>query len=205
MNATTTILWAFLALQGGAKPQEPAPARAAYEQARREYQLGHYGQAADAFAELYRSQGDPVMLFNAAQSLRLAGRGPEAIAAYKGYLRDRPEAQNRAMVEYKIRELEAPQGPRAKRREPSEMDLVDPMEPSPRPPITTPTPRTVPAAALPMASSRPSPAPAPVWKKWWVWTAVGGALVAGTVVAVAATSRGSDVPGTPLGNQGIFR
>ena len=45
----------------------------------------------------------------------------------------------------------------------------------------------------------PPPAPeTPVYKRWWFWTAVGGAVVAGTVTALAlGSSSGPTSPGGP--------
>jgi len=37
----------------------------------------------------------------------------------------------------------------------------------------------------------------PVYKKWWFWTIVGGAVLAGTVTAIAVASGGSNGPGGP--------
>jgi hypothetical protein len=199
VTAAAVALVAVLAAQGApAAPAGNADARAVFERARREHQIGNYPAAADGFAECWRRTGDPTHLFNTAQSLRLAGRDAEAIAAYRGYLRERPDAGNRALVEAKIRDLEAARGrPRAAPRA-SDSELVDPLTPEP-------ARRPVPPAALPSAERRAEPASdKPLWKRWWLWTAVGAAVVGGTVVAVAA-SRGTDVPGTPLGNQGIFR
>lgn len=202
ITATTIVLAAALALQGGgAKPQQdPSTDRAVFEQARREHQLGNYDAAAATFSELYRRTGDATMLFNTAQALRLAGHNSEALAAYRGYLRERPDAGTKAMVDAKIREMEAAAAlPPGKRHAPerSETDLVDPMT-EPR--------RGVPTAALPSGEAkRDSGAAKPVWKRWWLWAAVGTAVVGGTVAAVAVSRSGTDIPGTPLGNQGIFR
>jgi tetratricopeptide (TPR) repeat protein len=76
------------------------------EQARRAYNLGHWAEAADGYEKAYRLHPDPVLLFDRAQALRNLGRVPEALANYRAYLREMPDAQNRVAVEARIRELE---------------------------------------------------------------------------------------------------
>lgn len=206
---TASILVLLLAMQEG----EAREMKDLFERARREHQLGNYEAAATTFSDVYRKTGDPTMLFNAAQSLRLAGRSPEALAAYRGYLRDRPDAPNRPLVESKIAELlaeAAPRGGAPARAAPAQSgppratdaDIVEPQPASKRIHATKP----VPPAALAM---NPMPSPpaseSPQKHKWWLWATIGAVVVTGTVVTVAVASRRPDVPGTPLGNQGIFR
>lgn len=205
---TATAIMVILALQGDASGPE---AKALFERARREHQLGNYEAAGASFSELYRKTGESTVLFNAAQSLRLAGKNAEALAAYRGYLRERPDAENRAMVEAKIRELEAAlrQGaspPRPTQADVAAADLVDPvpLRPPSAPRARVGRPET-PKDALPTAKPAAEDRSAPAWRwRWWAWAAV-GAVVLGSTIAVVAASRGTDVPGTPLGNQGIFR
>jgi hypothetical protein len=192
------VLATMLAAQGVPSAPAKGEAYAAFEQARREHQLGNYQAAAEGFARCYRATGDPTFLFDTAQSLRLAGRDAEAIAAYRGYLRERPDAPNRVAVEARIRGLEARRTtPVAEAPKVSDNELVDPVTEPSRRPIS-------PLVALPLPLPRTDLVEKPVWRRWWFLAAVGAVVVSGVVVAATA-SHGTNIPGTPLGNQGIFR
>jgi hypothetical protein len=104
------VLLTALALPAGAaEPQAGVgveQARQTFERAHRAYNLGHWHEAADGFAEAYRMTGDPILLFDRAQALRQGGRLGEAITAYRAYLREKPDAPNRTEVEQRIHSLE---------------------------------------------------------------------------------------------------
>jgi hypothetical protein len=72
-------------------------------------------------------------------------------------------------------------------------------EPAQEPP-RVPTPREAAeahATAAPTPSVQPTDEQRPIWKKWPFWAAVGGAVVAGIVIAVAAS--GDDGPSCNAG------
>lgn len=145
---TVMILW--FAMQ----PTEVDAARKSFESAKREYNIGQFDRASRLFEEAYRISGDPILLYNIAQSHRQFGRRGEAIQAYKAYLREVPTADNRVAVEARIKDLESStdRGPA-----PTAFDLVDP-EVSPsrfRRPPTVP----VPSAAITTKSQMPDPTP----------------------------------------------
>jgi tetratricopeptide (TPR) repeat protein len=158
----------------GARPAVAAtdddPAREAFEQARRAYNLGRWQEAADGFERAYRLLGDPVLLFDRGQALRRAGRPDEAIASYEAYLRERPDAANRAQVEAHIRALELSR---------------------PRQGVTPPIPERAEAAPVPadIAAPRAAPAARPSPRRWLPWVG------AGVTVALAgsATAMGLSV------------
>jgi hypothetical protein len=63
---------------------------------------------------------------------------------------------------------------------------IDREHPQP-PPTVTPAPATTPAVTEPAtttAATTNDRATTPVYKKWWLWTLVGGVVVAGVVVGV---------------------
>jgi hypothetical protein len=120
-----------LASRAAGSSDGEAQARAAFEEAKRAYNLSHWDEAADGFAKAYRLSGDPVLLYDRAQALRRAGRLEDAVATYRAYLRERPDAPNRAAVEAKIDTLE--QSVRAReigvQPTPVEADIADPVSP----------------------------------------------------------------------------
>jgi hypothetical protein len=77
-----------------------------------------------------------------------------------------------------------------------------PLAPSPAPPqALAPAPAAPPLAPGTLAiAAVPAPAstPAPVYKKWWFWTAIGAVIVAGVVIGVAASAAPSR-PACPAG------
>ncbi len=68
-----------------------------------EYNLGQYVEAARDYEAAYLQTLDPNLLFNVAQSFRLAGDTDKAITAYRSYLRSNPRGEQRALAEGKLR------------------------------------------------------------------------------------------------------
>jgi tetratricopeptide (TPR) repeat protein len=66
--------------------------------------------------------------------------------------------------------------------------------------------RAPPAAGARLGAPSPAkPSPRPIWKRWWVWTAVGVALGAGiTAAALASRSTSPSVPVTDLGDRKFY-
>ncbi len=64
-----------------------------------EYDVGHFDQALDLYAKAYERYPKPALLFDIGQCHRLLGHFERAIFFYQGYLRGKPDAANRALVE----------------------------------------------------------------------------------------------------------
>jgi len=65
--------------------------------------------------------------------------------------------------------------------------------------------RTPALPAAPGGAGAARPKPAPVWKRWWLWTAVGVALGAGiTAAALSGQSTSPAIPATDLGNKKFY-
>lgn len=159
-----------------------AGAKRLYESGSKHFDLGEYEEALRDFKEGYRLKDDPVFLYNIAQCQRVLHLRADAVRSYKGYLRRRPTAPNRADVELKIATLEREQAEEAARPKP---------EPKPEPtPVVTP----VAVAAPNIIVAAPPPKKTPIYKKWWLWTAVGGVVVVGLGVGLGVgltRNRGS--------------
>jgi tetratricopeptide (TPR) repeat protein len=199
-----------------ARAEDRAKARTAYDAAKQHYKLGEYREAQEGFKEAYRNYENPIFIFDLAQCQRQLGEREEAIHSYRMFLVEKPDAPNRRKVEDMIATLEkqraspptpasapgsqeeppikqsAPPTPSAPKLNPL---LVAPPTETPsvksRPtdaPVTTP-PRETPAPALATVESAPPPFRKPVYKRWWLWTAVGAVVVVGVVgISVAATT-----------------
>ena len=103
------ILCALVALGAEARaqltPQQKAEARKHYDAGSRKFDVGEYDSAAEEFKAAYEIVGDPVILYNIAQSYRLAQKHDLALRFYKTYLRKVPDTKNRAEVESRIEDL----------------------------------------------------------------------------------------------------
>ena len=152
------------------------------------FDLGEYREALNDFKEGYRLKDDPVFLYNIAQCHRLLNQNTEALRAYKTYLRRAPTAPNRGEVERKIAAIEEAQAAanKATTTPPNQVLPPDTHGTGDTTATTTPsTTTTAPATNEPsttnaLTASAPPPSDrTPIYKKWWLWTAVG-------VVAVGA-------------------
>jgi tetratricopeptide (TPR) repeat protein len=142
-------------------------ARAHYTQGTKLYDLGRYHDAAKEYEAAFERKDDPALLFNIAQAYRLGHDYADSIRAYKSFLRRVPDTEQRAQVEAHIREMQL---------------LLDKQQPPPpvAPTVATPPPAVTP----PPAGEEPRAERTPLYKKWWLWTIVGGVVVAGAVVGI---------------------
>jgi tetratricopeptide (TPR) repeat protein len=173
------------------KPAQPSPAaardertaRARFEQAREAFGAGRYEEALGLFRESHALSHKPVLLYNIANTLDRLRRDQEAIPAYERYLTELPEADNRAQVESRLVVL---------RRSAEEQEARRAILPSPA--------QLAAASVGPAADLTPTSAPAndaqPLRKKWWLWTAVGSAVVAAVVVGAMLATQSDPEPRT---------
>ncbi|MEO6955073.1 MAG: hypothetical protein ABI321_24955 [Polyangia bacterium] len=168
-------------------------ARQRYDAGTRHYNLAEYADALVQFKEGYRLRPDPVFLFNIAQCYRLLSEPEEAATFYRSFLREQPEAPNRADVERMVGEQEAiahAKRDRAANAERAKAVVVLPVAP---PVAVTP--------AVDVALAAPAPAhPKPLVKKPWFWVAVvGGAGVVAAAIVVGVVLGGPRNPHASLG------
>src|SRR6185503_10572696 len=91
---------------GVARGDDLGQARMHAQKALAAYALGRYAQAASEYEQSFALHADPALLYDAAQSQRLAGNKPRALLLYKNYLRLFENVPNRAEVGRHITELE---------------------------------------------------------------------------------------------------
>lgn len=139
------ILALALALPSVALAQDAAPeltpeqidrARNHFNAGLAYYEDGRWENAAREFEESYRITRHPDVLYNVAQSYDRLDRHDEAIAAYRGYLEQQPNASDRATVERRIEELEARVA--AERSDPAEQPASAPSSPETESPSIVP-------------------------------------------------------------------
>jgi tetratricopeptide (TPR) repeat protein len=171
---------AVLSAQAVAAPPRTDPREM---KARELFAAQRYQDALDLYVKLYAEKLHPNYLRNIGRCYQNLGDPEKAIGSFREYLRKAKNlpGEERAEIEGYIKEME---------------DLKRQREtpPPPPPPKEDPAPRLHSIAEPPpphQIISQPPPPPveesAPVYKRWWFWTAVGVAVVAGTVGVMAAT------------------
>jgi tetratricopeptide (TPR) repeat protein len=183
MRIGTLLLALLLALGGVAHADDTAEAKRLYLSGTKHFNLAEYDAALNDFKDGYRHKDDPVFLYNIAQCYRLLNKNQEAITFYKSYLNNAPDAPNRSEVLNKISELEQAIAAQEKARTIPPQETIGPGEAPPAsPPSASPVATTTPADAA--LSRQPAPAKTPVYKKWWLWTAVGAVVVVGVGIGL---------------------
>lgn len=198
-----------------ASPEDSAAARAHFETGERHYDLREYEDALRSFKDAYRVVPDPVLLYNIGQCHWKLDNRREAVDFYRQYLRRLPTAPNRSEVQARVRELEKELAAEPQRAPVPTAPAAAPTRPIPpaasartaaavaplpaaRPTWDAPSPassdatseRVVPTTDVGAAAAEPTDEPTPIYKRWWLWTAVGVAVVAGAVaVGLAASGR----------------
>jgi tetratricopeptide (TPR) repeat protein len=184
-----------------------AAARKLAQRATRKYNLGQFRHALDGYTRAYDTFPAPGLLFNIAQCHRGLGDHERAIRSFEAYLRERPNATNRGVVEELIAEEEAllrtqrqaaaAEAERARaahaerqraeeqRRAREERDRAARARPSPL--LVAPKP------------VEEDPRGGTVLTRWWFWTAVGVAAVAAGGAIYLDAQRERVLPAGTLG------
>ena len=186
-----------LLLAGPTHPAEPTPAATSsttsvsgstaidaeidehVAQGHRLYQLGRYQEAIAEYRRAYELRADPPFLFQIAESYRQLGATEQALFYYDRFLAGAAEGPDRDDAEERVSELERLRAG----------------------PAVAATPAGLATTAGPGPGAKQ---PTPVWRRWWVWTAVGAVLTAGVIAAALAGRSESSIPSTDLGNKKFF-
>jgi len=213
-----------------------AQAKALSQEANAMYAVGDFEQAADKYQAAYKLKPDAALLYNAAQSYRMAGNNEKALLLYKNYAMFYPNARNRSNVDLQISKLQEaiaaqhkaqtqppttteptsgnPTGVPAWAASPTGASSGSPpggeaggaapatatsspassgggtgISTAPNPSASSSSAGSAPGATLTQSASAPSSDDTPIYKKWWLWAAVG--VAAGGVAAVVLLSGGS--------------
>lgn len=157
-------------------------------QGRRLYLLGRYQDAIAEYRRAYELRADPRFLFQIAEAYRQLGATEQALFYYERYLAGAAAGPagaaagpDRAVAEQRVAEIESLRA---------------------APPPASPSAGVV---AGPGATAGPGARrPTPIWRRWWLWTAIGVALAAGTTAAVLAGRSEASTPSTDLGDKKFF-
>jgi len=188
--------------------ESKAEAKRLYLEGTSAYNLAEYPRAIAAYRAAYGIIPEPSLLFNIAQAYRQAGDAKLARTFYKNYLSNSPGAANRRQVEEKIAEMNELL---AKQDRATSSPPIAPMDPDSKvvePVQPTPLIRPEPAPVAVVVVDRPI-VPVerkPIYKRWWLWTAVGGVVVVGVAVGVAvALTSNTAAPAPPSADFGTTR
>lgn len=162
------------------------------------YDLGDFQKALGLFERAYEAYPDPDILYSIAQSHRKLGHDQQALETYKAYLRNKPNASDRAEVTEQIDELTKLIESQKRAREKPPEGTRAPIPPEPEPP-SPPTLATPPVDTPPRA-------------RWYAdpvgWSLVGAGVVAaavGTGLHVSASGRESDLAAAPESERADIR
>jgi tetratricopeptide (TPR) repeat protein len=167
------VILAALVLAPPSSRADPQKARASFDRGTALYAVEHWDEAIREFEAGFIEEPLPSFLYNIAQAHKHAGRPAKAVAYYQKYLDLLPNAPDRAQVEQEIAELGA----------------APPVAPAPAA-----------AAVVPPAPAPADGPPPPIYKRWWLWAAVGAVVViAGAAVAIGVATSRPAYPSTDLG------
>jgi tetratricopeptide (TPR) repeat protein len=153
------------------------------------FKLGHFDDALAEYEKAYELFPAPALLFNLGQCHRNLRHWERAVFFFEGYLRERPDAPNRAVTEDLIREAQAEldkqnasdaeqkardaEAARKRADAEAEQRRLDAEAERHRLDLQA-------QAAITRRIEPPPPAPdeTPLVRKWWFWSAVGVAAIA---------------------------
>jgi hypothetical protein len=219
------IVTAFAPGAGAAPGADRSDARGLSADAAAAFGRGRYGEAAQRYEAAFALRPDPGLLYNAAQSHRLAGNKARALELYRDYVRLYPAGANAEEAGGHVAVLQkavdderakaaaaaAANAPPANTANPVVMDpeaLLPPGDTAGPPSTSGPPPRAPRQNATVPLLSRPSPARADakrsITQETWFWVVVGAAVAVVGVTAIVLGSRDETFPdasfGTARGN-----
>jgi tetratricopeptide (TPR) repeat protein len=216
MHKSIPLIWFLLVtgLGGSATADaraDRAKAKELFGQAEVHYAVGRFEEALKDYSKAYELARLPGFLFNIGQCYRELKDYDRAALFYESYLREKPDAKNRGVVESLVAEAKgriAEQEQEKRRNEDialeleaervrdekrsrtdtgSSHDLTKPIENTPSQGAVSP-PNILTVSESPKAKKS-----ALLYEKWWFWTIVGSAVaVAAGSTIYALSSRGKD-------------
>lgn len=211
MNFASQVrgLAALLIILLGSATAHGADFKTQYDLALALYQAQKFEESIPEFKAAYQLTAKPGLLFNLAQAYRKAGHPREAIEYYDRYLSATPqidgdtrhkvdgylaEARNTlAALELEMKRRLA-EDKAAHEQEPEAAPLAPAAPPLLPGGLTAAVPGTAPVAPGASDSRSASRPTDQLWQRWWLWTAIGGALVAGVIVGVAVGTQHTNTP-----------
>jgi tetratricopeptide (TPR) repeat protein len=179
-----------------------------YEKAEVAYKLGRFGEALAEYGLAYEAKHLPGLLFNIAQCHKMLGDHEKAVFFYESFLREKPDAPNRALVESLLAEsreaLESARAAAAARTE-AERKEADARAATAAAEARAAADRAAAAdAALRVPAPAVGAATKPLLGRWWLWTVVGVVAAGGAAAVIVALSGPRDETVLPSGSLGTL-
>lgn len=201
-------------------PKAHARAAELTNEAQAHYDAGRYDEAAESYRQAYAVVPAPELLFNLGQCQRLMGRPQRAVKYFEAYLRLRPDAPHRALVEQLIEEsrlIGTPDPALA----PTEPPAVSSNGPAGEGKPAQPAQRVHNANVMPLPPPEPlhdanqptrlladdrydnydSPA---LYERWWFWTAIAVVAAGAAVTTYAVVASHEDKEPPPMTTLGMI-
>ncbi len=201
------VLLSFTCTAGTSRPATAAGnkdrAKKEFAIAEKFYKMGEFSQAVAHYKKAYDLAPFPAFLFNLGQCYKQLDNCERAVFYYSGYLREKPDAPNAAVVTKLLTECRTRL---AEEAEATSRAATAKAEVGGNPPHTTSGSATGFALTDPRAPNAPDrrdeTAPKSVWSQWWFWGTVAGVVVAGaatTAVLVWGRQVQEEPPSRSLG------
>jgi tetratricopeptide (TPR) repeat protein len=191
MKAAAVLVIGLVAVAAAARGEDGAPvkaARAHFQKGEAAFASGRLEDALASYQAAFEAKPLPGFLFNIAQCHRKLGHHQQALEFYRRYLTLDPQTGNRATVEGLIAEEESRLSLAPPVLAQSAPTAAAPAVGSPSviaPPVAVLTPLPPRAVVAPAVAAPSGPVAPRTRPRWWLWAAVGTAVVGGTVAAVA--------------------
>lgn len=191
------LLAVALSAAWGATPEAEREARAHYQAGEARFKAGVFDEALAEYQKGYDVLPLPGFLINVAQCQRRLGDLKKARATYQKFVLVAPDSPLVPQVRSMIAEID---GLLDKEKEPATPAAATDVEAKREVAASGPVAASAPAAPEPAAGvATPAPvliaaAPAtaePTHHRWWLWGAIGAAVVGGAVAAIALSSGGT--------------
>src|SRR5438477_4533365 len=138
-----------------AHADDASDAKTHYQKATAHYAVGEYKEAAAEYEAAYKAKQDPALLYNAAQSHRLANDNQKALLLYKNIVKLYPTSKYAAESKDRIEKLE--QAIATTQSPPNQPAPIEGVGAPPPPPAGTQPVQPI----APVAGAAPPPATAP--------------------------------------------
>jgi tetratricopeptide (TPR) repeat protein len=184
-----SLVGAWLLLGTPAFAENRKKAKAFFESGMQHYNLGEHEQALDDFKSAYREYEDASFLFNIAQCQRALGKKEDAVRSYRSFVRESKNLtpETRGKVDEIVAALES-----SIRDEAATKARLDAANAAAAEAAAAAAAKQSAAEATTVVATPAPPPKKPLYKRWWLWTAVGGGVVAialGVGLGVGLTHR----------------
>jgi hypothetical protein len=165
------VLCAVVLVSIAASADDAVEAKTHFNRGVKLYNLGHFQEAIPEFEKAYDLDPAPILLFNIAQSHRQNGNKERALFFYRRYLEQEPNADKRADVEQRMKELAQ------SLQQENEQKQKPPTEVTPPPTVPGPGRTETTPAAPPTVVTVPPPAPTDGEPSWRISFGIGPAFI----------------------------